>query len=96
MINIGPIQAAGGVRPISGARIEAIKPNGPTQTNMPVDRVEISPIAKMMNEVTSLPEVRAEKIAQVRAEIQAGTYITPEKLDVAVTRLLEGIQDSPR
>lgn len=95
MLNIGPIEAAGGARPISGPRLEAVRPSGPTGSNMPVDRVEISPIARLINEVTSLPEIRAEKVAQVRAEIEAGTYITPEKLDIAVTRMLEDMRYNP-
>lgn len=92
MVNIGPIEAAGGMTPISRTRLEATKPSGGIPNSIPVDRVEISQIARLMSEVSSLPEVRAEKIAQVRAEIEAGTYITPEKLDIAVERLLEDIQ----
>ena len=92
MVNVGPIQAAGGMQSISGARLEGVKPGGAIQNNLPVDRVEISQIARLMSEVSSLPEVRAEKIVQVRAQIEAGTYITPEKLDIAVERMLEDLQ----
>ncbi len=92
MVNVGPIEAAGGMTPISRTRLEATKPGGGIPNSIPVDRVEISQIARLMSEVSSLPEVRAEKIAQVRAQIEAETYITPEKLDIAVERLLEDIQ----
>ena len=92
MVNIGPIEAAGGMTPISRTRLEATKPSSGIPNSIQVDRVEISQIARLMSEVSSLPEVRAEKIVQVRAEIEAGTYITPEKLDIAVERLLEDIQ----
>ena len=92
MVNIGPIEAAGGMTPISRTRLEATKPSTGIPNSIPVDRVEISHIARLMSEVSSLPEVRAEKIVQVRAEIEAGSYITPEKLDIAVERLLEDIQ----
>ena len=34
---------------------------------------------------------RLERIATVRAEIAAGTYVTPERVDVAVERLLSDL-----
>ena len=92
MVNVGPIQAPGGMQPINGPRLDGVKPRGAIPNSIPVDRVEISQIARLMSEVSSLPEVRAEKIAQVRAEIEAGTYITPEKVDIAVERMLEDLQ----
>ena len=91
MVNVGPIQATGGMQPINATRLEGVKPAGAIPNSIPVDRVEISQIARLMSEVTLLPEVHAEKIAQVRAQIEAGTYITPEKMDIAVERLLEDL-----
>lgn len=91
MVNVGPIQAPGGTQPISGVRLDGVKPGGAIPNSIPVDRVEISQIARLMSEVSLIPEVRAEKIAQVRAQIEAGTYITPEKMDIAVGRLLEDL-----
>ena len=92
MVDIGPIQAASGMMPVTGPKFESVKLPGSICNNLPVDRVEISPIARLMSEISALPEIRADKVAQVRAEIQAGTYITPEKLDIAIDRLLEDIQ----
>ena len=92
MVNIGPIEAAGGMTPITGAKLEVVKPGQAVDNSVSVDRVEISQIARLMSEISALPEVRAEKVAQVRSEIEAGTYITPEKLDIAVERLLEDLQ----
>ena len=91
MVNVGPIQAPGGTQPISGVRLDGVKPGGAIPNSIPVDRVEISQIARLMSEVSLIPEVRAEKIAQVRAQIEAGTYITPEKMDIAVGRLLQDL-----
>ncbi len=92
MVNVGPIQPPGGMQPISGPRLDGVKPGGAIGNSIPVDRVEISQIARLMSEVSLLPEVRAEKIAQVRTQIESGTYITPEKLDIAVERLLLDLQ----
>ena len=41
MVNIGPIEAAGGMTPISRTRLEATKPSGGIPNSIPVDRVEI-------------------------------------------------------
>ena len=92
MVNVGPIQATGQMQPITGTRIDGVKPGKMIANSIPVDRVEISQIARLMSEATLLPEVQAEKIAQVRAQIEAGTYITPEKMDIAVERLLQDLQ----
>lgn len=46
-------------------------------------------MARLLGKVAEIPEVRAEKIAAVRAQIEAGTYITPEKIDITVERLLQ-------
>lgn len=77
--------------PVTGPRLDGVKASDPLGNSLPVDRVEISPIARLMSEVSELPEIRAEKVAQVRAEIEAGTYITPERLDIAITRMLEDL-----
>jgi hypothetical protein len=37
----------------------------------------------------SEPSIRYDLVARVRREIEAGTYDTPEKLDTALSRLLE-------
>jgi len=38
-----------------------------------------------------LPEVRRDLVERVRAEIEAGTYETPAKMDAAIERLLEDL-----
>ena len=91
MVNIGPIQASGPMQSISGPRLDGVKPGGALPSGIPIDRVEISQIARLISEVSSMPEVRAEKIAQVKVEIEAGTYITPEKIDIAVERMLQDL-----
>lgn len=49
----------------------------------------IGPIDAWARQAGGLPEVRAELVDRVRAEIAAGTYETPEKLQRAVERMLE-------
>lgn len=39
------------------------------------------------------PPIRAELVEQIRREIAAGTYDTPEKWEVALSRMLQRLQE---
>ena len=53
------------------------------------DEISISPEADLLSRIHELPEIRQERVDEIRAELAAGTYETDEKLDVAVSRLLD-------
>jgi len=53
------------------------------------DRVEISNLGALLSQARDLPDVRVERIARIRAEIAAGTFETPERIEGTVGRLLE-------
>jgi negative regulator of flagellin synthesis FlgM len=55
------------------------------------DRVDISPAAEAAVRAAESGEIRHELVNQIRAQIAAGNYETPEKLDLAVERLLDEI-----
>ncbi len=55
------------------------------------DELQISDAAQLLDKVNEIPEMRMERIEQIRAEIANGTYETPEKLDIAIERLLDEI-----
>jgi negative regulator of flagellin synthesis FlgM len=57
----------------------------------PLDQVDISAEADLVSRVHELPDIRADRVEDIRAEIDAGVYETDEKLDVAVGRLLDEI-----
>ncbi len=56
-----------------------------------VDQLDISPEAEMLSQVHNLPEVRQDRVAELRAQIKNGTYDTDAKLEVALSRLLDEI-----
>ncbi len=56
-----------------------------------VDQLDISPEADFVSQVRDLPDIRADKVAAIKAQIQAGTYETDEKLDIALSRLMDEI-----
>ena len=53
------------------------------------DVVEISTVAKLAAQLHTVPEVRVDLVARVRAEIEAGTYETQERIDLTVERLMD-------
>lgn len=55
------------------------------------DELTISDAAQALEKAQQLPDVRADVVARIRSEIAAGTYETPEKLELALERLLDEI-----
>lgn len=58
-------------------------------TEQPQDTVEISSSASFVDMVHQLPDVREDRIASIRAAIADGTYETPDKLESALSRMLD-------
>ena len=53
------------------------------------DRVEISPAARFLAQVKTVPDVRADRVASLREQIKRGQYETPDKVKTAVERILD-------
>ncbi len=53
------------------------------------DVIEISDVAKLAAKISELPPVRLELVERVKAEIVAGAYETPEKLNIAADRIMD-------
>ena len=53
------------------------------------DQLDISREADMVSRLRDIPDIRADRVAEIRAAIEAGTYETPDKMEVAVGRLLD-------
>jgi negative regulator of flagellin synthesis FlgM len=60
--------------------------SGPIQ-----DEVQISDAGRLVDQVRDLPEIRQDRVDQIRNEIAKGVYETPEKLQIALERLLDEI-----
>ena len=56
-----------------------------------VDQLDISPSADLASRALDGSDIRADRVAQIRAEIEAGGYDSDEKLNVALDRLLSEI-----
>ena len=55
----------------------------------PRDHVEISPLGQMLDGISRLPEIRHERVDEIRRQIAAGTYETNEKLELALDRMMD-------
>ena len=55
------------------------------------DNVELSDHALFLSRTRDLPDVRQDLVDHVKAQIEAGTYDTPDRLDAAIDNLLEDL-----
>lgn len=53
------------------------------------DRVEISPAAEEAIRLAESGQIRQDLVNSIRAQIAAGTYETPAKLEAALERMLD-------
>ena len=60
----------------------------PTQ---PQDEVQISGESDALSKIRDIPDIRHDRVAEIRQRIASGEYETPEKLDIALERLLDEI-----
>jgi flagellar biosynthesis anti-sigma factor FlgM len=70
----------------------ATPPSKPVVT-IPQDELEISQAGKMLDRLSETPEVRAERIAHIKEAIENGTYDTDEKLEAALSKMLDSLGD---
>ena len=63
----------------------------PKPAAAPADQLDLSSEADFVDQVNDLPDIRADRVAQLRAEIASGAYETDDKLDAALDRLLDEI-----
>lgn len=60
------------------------------------DRVEISELARFLSQLAELPDDKARRIVDIRSEIDKGTFVTSERLNIASERLFNDIGKSGR
>ena len=91
---LGPVQGSGPVRSaVPAASTAPTNPAAPNAAQSPLtspqDELEISAAGQMLDRLSESPEVRAERIAQIKDAIENGDYDTDEKLEAALSRMFE-------
>lgn len=56
-----------------------------------LENINNTPIGQVLKKIASLPEVRKEKVLDVRRQITEGKYDLNERLDVALDKVLEDL-----
>ena len=58
---------------------------------LPQDEVVISPVAKLLDDLNQTSQIRFEQLVQIKDAIEAGVYESPERIEIALERLLQEI-----
>ena len=93
MSEISPISQPNPALARIAARRAAQAQQPPAQTQRAADSVELSNTARLLSQLKSVPDVRQNLVDRVRAEIDAGTYETEDKLDATIDGILNEIGD---
>jgi negative regulator of flagellin synthesis FlgM len=88
---VGKTGGVTGPQPIEPNRSTPVSKTARPEGAARSDKAEISSQARFLQKLHELPEVRQDRIDQVKQQIEAGTYDTEEKIRAAVERLFEDI-----
>ena len=90
-MNVNPLQNTAAAAKAYGTRAAA-QPAAPA-ASAPArgkDRLELGTVDRMMTQLKT-NDVRWSKVNEIKAQIEAGTYETDDKLDAAADKLLEDV-----
>ena len=86
MIDVNGVNPAGIPQPI--APVSSAQAGQTAAQPVAQDVIEISTAARLAAMVKDLPDVRTDLVARVKAQIQAGEYETPARIERAVDGLM--------
>jgi anti-sigma28 factor (negative regulator of flagellin synthesis) len=93
MSSINHLGNVGGAGPVQRVVTNPVQKQIPTDApaQLPAtDRLELSGVSHLLKTLKS-NDVRMDKVAIVKAQIEAGTYDDEKKLDAAVDKLLDDL-----
>ena len=56
-----------------------------------LENINTTPIGQVLKKIATLPEVRKEKVLDLRQQLSKGNYRLNERLDIALDRVLEDL-----
>ncbi len=56
-----------------------------------LENINTTPIGQVLKKIVSLPEVRKEKVLDVRQQLSKGKYSLNERLDIVLDKVLEDL-----
>lgn len=90
-MDVSGIGSVSGGAPIRGVSPAASQPVAAHPVSAPQDELEISSAGKMLDRLSETPEIRAERLAQIKEAIENGAYDTDEKLEAALSRMFDSL-----
>lgn len=88
------IQGPGGISGPDRIELHRVEPQRPSDSRPAAstgDRAEISEEARLLNKLAEVPDVRMDRVQELRELIASGRYETPERIAKTVERVLEEI-----
>jgi negative regulator of flagellin synthesis FlgM len=93
MSSINSLGGAGAAGPLQRLTSNPVQKQVPADApaQLPVtDKLQLSGVSHLLKALKN-NDVRAEKVAEIKAQIASGTYEDDRKLDAAVDRLLDDL-----
>lgn len=79
------------VQKIVNNPIQKAIPTDASQAARPGDKVELTGVNQLLQTLKAGGDVRVDKVADIKSQIEAGTYLDDKKLDIAADRLLDDL-----
>ena len=92
-MDIGRTEGIGGPGRIEGPRHPSQVDPSALSSPAPADRIEISEHARLVSEALFLPDVRAERVQEMKRLLESGRFDTEARLEGALQRFLEENRD---
>lgn len=89
--SVGGIGSTRSVAPsqkdLAAANANSVEGNPTGAVSTPKDELDISAAGQLADRVDETAEMRADRLARIKASIDEGTYDTDEKLEAALSRM---------
>ncbi len=56
-----------------------------------LDNISTTPLGQVLKKIAALPEVRSDKVLEIRRRLTTGQYDLGERLDIALDKVLEDL-----
>jgi len=90
-MDVSGIGSVSGATPARAVSPTSTQPVAAPSVTAPQDELEISSAGKMLDQLSETPEIRAERLAQIKEAIENGAYDTDEKLEAALSRMFDSL-----
>ncbi|GIX03652.1 MAG: hypothetical protein KatS3mg113_0658 [Planctomycetaceae bacterium] len=88
-MDVRAVGSTPGVSPLGSVKATSPSAQTPAKVSAPQDELEISAAGQMLDQLSQTSNLRQERLARIKAEIDQGTYDSDEKLEAALLKLMQ-------